>query len=85
MNEKDWEAYRRGLRRKTSATLAVIVAPIIFVIAIVKGLGQHDYPAGDIRNEPMFWIIVVAASVLLVGALVIGSIRVLWRERRRDP
>jgi galactitol-specific phosphotransferase system IIC component len=85
MNDGDWEAYRRELRRRASATLALIIAPIIVLIAVVKGLGPHDYPAGDIRNEPVFWILVVIAALIVVGALFLGSFRVLRRDRRQDP
>jgi hypothetical protein len=64
--------------------MALIVAPILLLVAAVKILERHDYPAGDIRNEPLFWIVVGVAMLILVGALVVGSIRALTRDEVRD-
>jgi hypothetical protein len=53
-------------------------AGIVFVFG-TKIFGPHDYPAGDQRNEPFFWIVVGLVALLVVSALVVGAIRTLRR------
>lgn len=60
--------------------MALTIAPIVMFVAAFKMLEPHDYPAGDIRNEPLFWIALGLALLFLGGALIVGSIRTL-RER----
>lgn len=64
--------------------MALVVAPIVLLVATVKILERHNYPAGDIRNEPLFWIVVGVAVLILLGGLVVGSIGVLTRDGKRD-
>jgi hypothetical protein len=54
-------------------------------LAAVKALETHRYPAGDIRNEPAFWIALTAGAVILVGVLLLGSIRLLLRDDSATP
>jgi hypothetical protein len=51
------------------------------LVTAVKILEPHDYPAGDIRNEPLFWIVMAVVALVVVGALLVGAIRVLVRPR----
>lgn len=81
MTEPDWDAFRRRARQRAAAQMALLVGPVILLAAIVKALGPHDYPAGDMRNEPAFWIAFAVVALLLVGALMAGSIRLLRRGR----
>jgi hypothetical protein len=80
MSEPDWLEVRRRARRRSGAVLALIVSPALLLIAAVKILERHAYPAGDMRNDPQFWLVVALVMLVFVGALVVGSIRVL-RER----
>jgi hypothetical protein len=82
MNERDWDAFRRGARRRSAAVMGLILGPIILLGAAVKVVEPHDYPAGDPRNEPLFWMMFAVVALVLVGSLLVGSIREL---RKREP
>ena len=51
---------------------------IVFVVAS-RIFEPHDYPAGDHRNEPVFWVVIGVVFLLVVTALVVGAIRTLRR------
>jgi hypothetical protein len=51
-------------------------------IVLPRALERHSYPAGDPRNEPAFWLVVVALFLAFVVAAVFDAIRGL---RRRPP
>ena len=61
--------------------MSLIVGPVVLLVATLKLFGPHDYPVGDIRNEPMFWLVLWLGAALLVSVSVVGSIR----ELRRSP
>ncbi len=60
--------------------MALIVGPIVLFVAAIRSLEPHDYPAGDMRNEPLFWIVFGVAMLVVIGALMVGSIRELRRR-----
>jgi len=73
----EMKEFRRRVRRRTAAQMALIVSPIILLVMAVKVLEPHNYPEGDMRNEALFWLLLGFASLVLVGALLVGSIREL--------
>jgi hypothetical protein len=81
VNERDLNDFRRHARRRSGAAMALFVGPIVLVVTAVKILEPHDYPAGDIRNEPLFWIVMAVVALVVIGALLVGAIRVLVRPR----
>jgi hypothetical protein len=80
MNDPDWIEYRHRARRRSSALMALIIAPVILVIVAIRVVGPQDYPPGDIRHEPAFWIVFWVAVFVLIGLLVVGSIRYLAKS-----
>ena len=56
-----------------------LVAIGLFVIAISinRAMTIGGYPAGDIRNEPAFWIVVSAAFIALGGLSIVSGIKQL--------
>jgi cytochrome bd-type quinol oxidase subunit 2 len=72
-------ARTRRVRRRYGVISALIVGPVVLLVVALRALDSHDYPAGDLRNEPQFWILSFVAALILVGILVRGSIRELIR------
>jgi uncharacterized membrane protein YozB (DUF420 family) len=83
MNEQDWEAFRRRARRRSGAMMVLIVGPVILFVVAVTVFRPHHFPAGDIRNEPLFWIVAAIIAVAFIGTLIAGSVREL--RRPDDP
>jgi hypothetical protein len=80
MKEPDWERFRRRARRRSGAIMGLVVGPIVLFGWALKILEPHHYPAGDIRNEPLFWIIGGLLTLVVIGTLIAGSIRELTRR-----
>jgi hypothetical protein len=76
---RDHRGRRRGLGSRTNAWNLLIASAVILIVAAGAIFSPHDYPAGDPRNEPIFWIVVGAIALLLAGAAVVGAIRTLTR------
>jgi hypothetical protein len=72
-------AAQERVRRRSGAYMAVVIGPAILLLALVKILEDHDYPQGDIRNEPAFWAIFGLVAFLLIGTMMLGSLRYLLR------
>lgn len=70
---------RRRIRRRGRAQMSLIIAPVLVLGAVVKILERHDYPAGDVRNDPLFWIVTGAFLAVVAALLIIRSIRILKR------
>lgn len=77
MNEPDWEGARRRAFRRSGAVMGLIVGPVVLLVAAIKILEPHDFPPGDLRNEPLFWIVMGVVMLVVVGAPMVGSVRVL--------
>lgn len=75
----------RRIKRRSGAWMSFVIGPVILVVTLLKVLESHDYPAGDIRNEPIFWAILAALAVILVAILIGGSIRELTLDSRERP
>ena len=84
MKDDGGEQLRRRVKERSGAMMALIIGPIILLVAAIKIFQQHDYPLGDVRSEPIFWILVGVGALILVIALVAGSIRVIRRGGTRD-
>jgi hypothetical protein len=80
MKDQDWDEVRRQVRRRAAAKMALIVAPIGILVVAFKMLEAHDYPVGDIRNEPMFWIAFGGAMIAILSVLIVGSILTLTKR-----
>jgi hypothetical protein len=79
--KNDETAQRRRLSRRTTAWLAIIASVMLLIGAGVRVFSPHDYPAGDQRNNPAFWIVVGVIALLFAVVVIVGSIR----ELRRGP
>lgn len=76
---RDERGRRRRLSSRRNAWYSLIVsAGIVFVFGI-QIFRPHDYPAGDQRNEPLFWVVVGLVALLVVSVLVVRAIRTLRR------
>ena len=71
---------RERIKRRSGAWMALVIGPAIVLLAVVKVLERHDYPAGDLRNEPLFWMALGLVVLALVATMMIGSIRLLLRR-----
>jgi hypothetical protein len=47
-----------------------------------RALEPHRYPAGDIRNEPWFWLVTAGALMLLLVVALIVAVRLIVGRRR---
>lgn len=70
---------RERIKRRSGAWMSLVVGPFILLGTALKVFEPHDYPAGDLRNDPLFWAVLAAFAVLLVGTMMIGSVRALLR------
>ncbi len=69
------ERIRRARRRQGAWFILVLWAPIALLVVGVKLLERQDYPPGDLRNEPVFWVGVALVTVLFVGVMVVLAVR----------
>jgi len=71
---------RRRLNSRTNAYNLLIGSAVILIVAGgAIFLTPHDYPAGDPRNEPIFWIVVGVIALLFAGVSVVAALRTLLR------
>ncbi len=83
MNDPESDAYlaqareriRRARRRQGAWFILVLWAPLALLIAGGRLLERHDYPAGDLRNDPVFWVGVAVITVLFVGVMATLAVR----------
>jgi hypothetical protein len=78
MNE-DKRGRPGGLSSRTNAWISLIVSALIVFVVASRIFEPHDYPAGDQRNEPLFWVVIGVVFLLIVTALVVGAVRTLRR------
>jgi len=81
-DKSDSPRSRRRAQTRARAWGALIIVPFGILIAIIRAVSPHDYPQGDIRNEPVFWLIVTALFVGVGAIILFGS---LWSLRDQDP
>jgi hypothetical protein len=79
MSEERLLEFRKRARRRAGAMMALVIGPLVLVGAAVKVVQVHDYPAGDLRNEPVFWMVTGAFFLLVIGGLIFSAIRELRR------
>lgn len=60
--------------------MALIVAPVLLYVVLVRVLERHDFPVGDIRSEPWFWALAGFVALVVVGTVVVGSIRAIVKR-----
>jgi hypothetical protein len=77
---------RRGRPPELPATwrAAALIGFALWGASIVlpRAFETHNYPAGDPRNEPAFWLVVVVVFVAFVAGALVDAIRGLRRPRR---
>jgi hypothetical protein len=61
--------------------LAVLGLFGLFIV-VSRSLEAHDYPAGDLRNEPLFWLAVGGVLGGLCVVALIQAIVLVIRARR---
>ena len=85
--EYDLDAARARIRRRSSGYMALVLGPVLvigsLVALVVRVVAPHAYPAGDIRNEPLFWIAAGGLILVITVIVVLGNIRA--RAWRADP
>jgi hypothetical protein len=79
---RDHRERRRRLGSRTNAWISLLVSALGVVVFATRALEPHDYPAGDQRNEPLFWVVVGVFFLLVYSVLVVGAIRTLRRGPR---
>jgi hypothetical protein len=67
------------MNRRSNAWVSLVVSAGIVVVGAIRIFGPHDYPVGDQRNEPLFWVVVGMLFLVVVSVLVVGAIRTLRR------
>lgn len=80
-NEPDWIDFRRRARRRQTAMFILVLGPFVLLVTGLRVVESHDYPQGDIRNEPLFWALVALVAALFVGAFILNAVRVLREDR----
>jgi protein-S-isoprenylcysteine O-methyltransferase Ste14 len=81
MSEPDWDAVRRRLRNEASAQAAIILSPVLLVLAVVTVIQQPAGPHGDTKDAPGYWIaLAILFTVIAIGLFVVG-VRVLRTGR----
>jgi hypothetical protein len=76
-SEPDWMAFRRRARRRRTALIALVLEPFILVVTAIRVFEPHEYPHGDIRNEPLFWAVIGLVFVLFASTFLITAVRIL--------
>jgi hypothetical protein len=64
-------------RRRQAAWGWLILGPWILLGTALKVFSPHDYPAGDVRNEPAFWAALALVVLIFVGAILVSVVRYL--------
>lgn len=83
MTSEDQESARylreaeERIRRRSGAYMGLVIGPVILFVVALKLGEAHNYPAGDIRNDPIFWLAIASFFVVISMILIIGSLRVL--------
>jgi hypothetical protein len=67
-------------RRRASAAVALAFSPFVLALAALKVAEPHRYAAGDVRNDPTFWVVLGLVTLVVVAVVAVRSIAVL-RER----
>lgn len=83
MDEQDWVAFRKQARTRTSRLMALIICPLIVILALVKIAEPMDYPVGDLRNSIEFRFVFYGLFIVFALAAIIASARWLLADRRR--
>lgn len=74
---------RRRLTDREQAPLTAALGILFVIVGILNITRQHiRYPDGDIRNDPLFWII-TGMVVLLFGTYLLLLAVLPWLRRRR--
>ena len=81
-DDEYWRAFRARARKRTSAQMALFIAPLGIFVTIVKILEPQQYPAGDVRNSMEFRLLFYGVAIILLIALLVGSLRWLIADRR---
>lgn len=78
--EPDWIAFRKRVRRRQAAMATFVLGPFVLLVTLWRALKPHDYPQGDLRNEPLLWAAMALVAMLFVGAFIVHAVRVLRDE-----
>jgi hypothetical protein len=75
------------IRRRSGAYMGLLIGPFILLVTVLKLSEAHHYSAGDIRNDPLFWLAISSFFVVISMILMIGSLRILrgGPSRSADP
>jgi hypothetical protein len=84
VDEFDWVAYRKRVRRRASSYGAFILCPVFILMAVLSFMSPVDYPVGDIRGTIAFRLITSAVLVTVgVGGMVVSA-RWLLADRQKE-
>jgi hypothetical protein len=81
-DERYWRAFKARARRRTNHQMALILCPLLIVLAIYGFLSPKIYQAGDFRDTIEFRLVFFGLFIALNVAGMIVSIRWLWKDRR---
>ena len=77
--EPDWLEVHRRARRRASASMFVVGCPIAAVVIVFGVIQPHQFSRGDIRNDPLFWVVTTGAALIFIAALFMLAVRELRR------
>ena len=63
--------------------MALIICPIVVLVAVLKILEPVDYAVGDVRNSIEFRLVVYGLFITFAVLGIIASVRWLLADRRR--
>jgi hypothetical protein len=76
---------KKRIRRRSGAYGGLLIGPFVLVVAVLKLTEARNYPAGDIRNDPLFWAAFSGFLVAISMITIISSLRLLRRGSSGSP
>ena len=65
----------RRTKQRQTAWVFLVLGPYALGIVVLRTLGPHEYPSGDYRNEPLFWVLFALLALVFWGTLMTLAIR----------
>jgi hypothetical protein len=81
VDEAAWRRYRREARARAAAQMLLIIAALGIAVAVLTFVAPMAYAAGDVRGELWFRLLSRELFIAVDLLLIVGSIRVLRRNR----
>ena len=78
--DRSWAARAEGLKRERPAQLAVVFALLAFLVMLAGWIAVLIAPGGNIRGNPIFWLLAAPLVVWLwsMQSFAAWTVRTLW-------